>query len=103
MTEEDGELIKNVDENEHLLENIKPNKKTIIFLVIGILLLLIIIIVILIFTVFQKDNKENENKSDTIVIESDTELDTISSEEFDRARKSFKQFNYTETNSSLIL
>ena len=103
MTEEDGELIKNVDENEHLLENIKPNKKTIIFLVIGILLLLIIIIVILIFTVLQKDNKENENKSDTIVIESDTELDTISSEEFDRARKSFKQFNYTETNSSLIL
>ena len=102
MTEEEGELIKNADKNDdNLLEKSKTYKKLIIFFVIGLILILVIIIIILIFTIFKNDNKKNEKESDSN--ESNTELDTISKEEFDKARKSFKQLNYTESDSLKIL
>ena len=84
----------NLDNQENLLENSnKINKKYIIIAVACILLVLLIILIILIFTVFKKDNEENPDKKD---IDDKTELDTITSEEFDKARKSFKQYNYTD-------
>ena len=97
MKEEEGKLINNSDEN-HDLESNKTNKTFISLLVAGILLIiLIIIVVILVFTVFKKKEKSNKNS------EGNNELDTISSEEFERARKSFRQLNYTEPDSSRVL
>ena len=95
MTETEDALAKNLDDREELIEdNSKNNKKKFIISFVVILMIFIIILLILIFTVFKKDN-ESETK-----YEGDTELDTISSEELNKARKSFKQLNYTDEKDS---
>ena len=88
----------NSDNKENLLGNGEENNKARkIIAVVCILLVLIIILLILIFTVFKKSNDEKPDKRD---IDDKTELDTIPSEEFDKARKSFKQYNYSDTEDS---
>ena len=94
MTETEGELENNLNDNDKPIEKDNKNK---IFLVISILSILIvgaIITVILIFYDSDKDDEKTENNN---------ELDTIPTEEFERARKSFKQYEYTEEGSSKIL
>ena len=73
------------------MQNQKP--KTIIIITIVCFIILLILTLILIFTVFKKNNK-NENKEEKY--DDYTSLDTIPSEEFEKARKSFVQLNYTD-------
>ena len=87
----------NSDNKENLLENKIENNKTCIIIAVACLLVLIIVIFILIFIVFKKNNEEKPHKKDN---DDKTELDTIPSEEFDRARKSFNQYNYTDIEDS---
>ena len=94
MSETQPELA-NIEENkENLLDNNSNNKKNILIISVIIILILIIILIILIFTVFKKDKKSKQNN------ESNTEIDTIPSEEMDKARKSFKQYNFTDEEDS---
>ena len=73
-------------------------KKKLILISILVVVLIILIIIILIFTVFKKDtqsNSEGQNDSDSI-----SELDTITKQEMDKARNSFQQFKYTDSENS---
>ena len=90
MRETEGELVKDF-EDENLLGNkiTKSNKRIKIILIFIILLILIIIAIILFFTVFKKDTESNSDDP--------RELDTISSEELNKARNSFKQFRFNDT------
>ena len=97
MRETEGELVKSFDDKENLLGDKKTKNKFILISIISILVVAIIIIVILIFTVFNKEDSEEDK-------DYPTELDTIPSEELNKARDSFKQFNFTDTiNSSKVL
>ena len=90
-----AETESDLDNEENLLENNNKNQKCIIFVVAGIALVLTILLIVLIFTVFKKN--DDEDKPDKKDIDDKTGLDTIPSEEFDRARESFKQYNFTDT------
>ena len=99
-TEED--LIKN-DESDKIVTK-SPKKKFWTITIICILVVLIIIFIILIFTVFKNDDSDDSEDSEEDSEENydePTVLDTIPSEELNRARDSFMQFNYTENNASL--
>ena len=87
------EIEENSENKDNLLENNLKNNKKYIIVAACIILEVIILLIIMIFTVFKKNNKEEPDKKD---FDDKTKLDTISSEEFDRARKSFKQYNYTD-------
>ena len=93
-----AETESDLDNEENLLENNNKNQKCIIIVVAGIALVLTILLIVLIFTVFKKN--DDEEKPDKKDIDDKTGLDTIPSEEFDRARKSFKQYNFTDTEDS---
>ena len=92
MRETEGELIKsfNENDNDNLIDQPKLKLKFLIISILSILIVLVIIFIILFFTVFQKD-EDKEEKYDT-----PTELDTIPSEEFEKARKSFLEYNFTD-------
>ena len=96
-TEED--LIKN-DESDKIVTK-SPKKKFWIIAIISILVVLIIIFIILIFTVFKNDDSEDSEEDSEENYDEPTVLDTIPSEELNRARDSFMQFNYTENNAFL--
>ena len=91
MTDSGEELEKKED---NLLEedNSKITKKCIIISA-ACALIVLAIILILIFTVF---SKKDENKNSDQGSEDNTQIDTIPTEEMNKARESFNQYNYTE-------
>ena len=103
---EGGELIKSFEENENLLGEQKIKRKFLLISILSILIVLIIIFTILIFTVFKKDEKkeEEDNEKDKNYDDDPTQLDTLPSEELNKARNSFIQDNFIDIkNASNIL
>jgi predicted peptidase len=98
MRETDGELLKGFEDNDN--ENIMGQKKTKRkFLLISIISIIVVltIIFLIIFITKKTDSEQNDDNDPT-------EIDTIPKEEFEKARNSFKQFNFTDpVNSSKIL
>ena len=87
----EGELVKSFDENDNEYVDKKAKKQFWIISIISILVALVILLGILFFN--KDDSEENYDFP--------TELDTIPSEELNKARNSFKQFNYTENGNFL--
>ena len=99
MRETEGELLKGFgeDDNENLIGQKKVKRRFLLISIISIIVVLIIIYLIIFLT--KKNNSEQNDDNDD-----PTELDTIPKEEFEKARNSFKQFNFTDSvNSSKIL
>ena len=105
--ERESDLVKGFGDkpgNDNPESNSHKNKMK--FIIIGSIILVIIAIVILVLVlvlvVFKKDDeKEGE---DTYHEESSSEIDTIPNSEMNKARESFKQYQYIDTvNSSYIL
>ena len=92
MRETEGELIKSFNEKDNDDFIVQTNLKTkfLIISIISILIALVFIFIILIFTVFKKDKDTKDN------YDYPTELDTIPSEELNKARNSFLQYNFTD-------
>ena len=108
MRESEGELIKSFKEtdDENFIDKNKMKRKFLIISILSILIVLIIIFVILIFTVFKEDDKDEghdedeDEEEDEDNIDPPNELDTIPSEEFEKARANFKQYNFIDTEDS---
>ena len=96
MTDSGEELEKKED---NLLEgdNSKITKKCIIISA-ACALIVLAIILILVFTVF---SEKDENKNSDQGSEDNTQIDTIPTEEMNKARESFNQYNYTEESKVL--
>ena len=92
-----GKEFENKEDNLLEEDKSKINTKCIIISAICVLLI-IAIVLILIFTVFSK--KDESDKSDQ-GSEDNTQIDTIPPEEMNKARQSFKQYNFTEDSKVL--
>ena len=92
-----GKEFENKEDNLLEEDKSKINTKCIIISAICVLLI-IAIVLILIFTVFSK--KDESDKSDQSS-EDNTQIDTIPPEEMNKARQSFKQYNFTEDSKVL--
>jgi predicted peptidase len=93
-----GKEFENKEDNLLEEDKSKINTKCIIISAICILLI-IAIVLILVFTVFSK--KEENDKPDRGSEEDKTQIDTIPPEEMNKARQSFKQYNFTEDSKVL--
>ena len=102
MRESEGELIKSLKEagDINFLDEKKMKRKFLLISILSILIAVIIIFVILIFTVFNKEDKDEDHDEDEDNIDPPNELDTIPKEEFEKARNSFKQYNFIDTEDS---
>ena len=88
------------NKEDNLLEEDKSKINTKCIIISAICILLIIaIVLILVFTVFSK--KEENDKPDRGSEEDKTQIDTIPPEEMNKARQSFKQYNFTEDSKVL--
>ena len=90
-------------ENDNPESNSSKNRMK--FIIIGSVILAIIAIVIIVVLIVRSSNKNDEGKiEDTYNEESYSEIDTIPNSEMNKARESFKQYQYIDTvNSSYIL
>ena len=98
MTENENVIVEDFDKKENLIDNNQNKKlKNIIIIAFICFIIILIVVLILIFTVFKKDdNTEDKEEKKEEKYDDYTSLDTIPSEEFEKARKSFKQLNYTD-------
>ena len=92
------------DNNNNNNANLPLRRKKylkLLFIILFPLLIITLIIIILFFTVFKKNNSKEDNQEDK---DNPYELDTISKEELDNARDSFKQYNFSDSfDNSIIL
>lgn len=96
MTEKEDKIIKDFGEKENLLDE-KQTKNKRIYLIISIIAFILIFVAVVIILIFTNSDKKNEESTPGEEAYDDlTQLDTIPVEELDRARKSFKQFNFTD-------
>jgi len=106
ISKSSGNLGKGFDDK---VENKSPesnsSKNIMKFIIIGSVILVIIAIVIIVVLILRSSHKNDEGKiEDTYNEESYSEIDTIPNSEMNKARESFKQYQYIDTlNSSYIL
>lgn len=102
-----------VDLDDKKLGEIVNQKKKDIIIPLIIALILIIILIIVLIVVFTKKGKSGNNFIDNfedtteenseVKYEESNELDTFSNEELNKARESFKQFNFTNEDKSKFI
>ena len=102
-----------VDLDDKKLGEIVNKKKKDIIIPLIIALILIIILIIVLIVVFTKKGKSGNNFIDNfedtteenseVKYEESNELDTFSNEELNKARESFKQFNFTNEDKSKFI